>query len=89
MHCFETDVEEHIPFVLRNYFWEFPTLVVAYDSLSIMCLRSKYSEPEPLLPDQYSEIKNDKGLAVHYDSPFCLILLWSALWITYLMTFNH
>lgn len=55
----------HISFVLRNYFWKFPTLVMAYGSLSIMCLRSKYSEPESLLLDQYPETKNDKGPAVH------------------------
>lgn len=54
-----------------------------------MCLGSKYSEPESLLLDQYPVIKNDKGPAVHEDTPFYLCLLASVLQITYLMTINH
>lgn len=62
---------------------------MAYGSLRIMCLGSKYSEPESLLLDQYPVIKNDKGPAVHEDTPFYLCLLASVLQITYLMTINH
>lgn len=79
----------HISFVLRNYFWKFPTLVMAYGSLSIMCLRSKYSEPGSLLLAHYSEKKNDKRPAVHQNTSFCLPLLSSAFWIAYLMALNN
>lgn len=81
----------HISFVLKNDFWKFLTLIVVCGSLSIVCLRSKYSEPESLL-DQYLEIRNDKGPAVHWDTPassfcpvHCELLIQCHLIINYLV----